>query len=143
MMNNFDTAKINDVVAKETLEKMYAWSKGFRKFVCYPLSACFLEERTTKEIIRFYENTNKEKLAKAFILYPTDIREKVLWCLDNEDQRAILEPMYQFAHTNAFSLNECVEAEKSMQHTLETLWPRSFNEYKEMKEMEEPIIMNP
>ena len=53
MMINFDTAKINDVVEKETLEKMYAWSKEFRKFVRYPLSACFLEERTTKEIIRF------------------------------------------------------------------------------------------
>lgn len=139
MMNNFDTAKINDVVEKETLEKMYAWSKGFQKFVCYPLSACFLEERTTKEIIRFYENTNKEKLAKAFILYPSDIRRKVLWCLDNEDQRAILQSMYQFAHANAFSLNECVEAEKSMQDTLETLWPGNFNEYKEMKEMEELI----
>ena len=61
MMNNFDTTKINDVVEKETLEKMYAWSKEFREFVCYPLSACFLEERTTKEIIRFYGNANKEK----------------------------------------------------------------------------------
>ena len=59
MMNNFDTTKMNDVVGNETLEKMYAWSKGVQKFVCYPLSACFLEERTTKEIIRFYENTNK------------------------------------------------------------------------------------
>ena len=138
-MNDLDIAKINDVVEKEVLKKLYAWSKGYRKFVCYPLSACFLQERTIKEIIRFYEKTNNEELAKAFVLYPHDIREKILWCLDDEEQKAIFENMYQFVRTNAFSLSACVEAEKTIQDILESLWPDRFNEYKEMKEMEELI----
>lgn len=139
MMKNFDAAKISDMSEKEALEKLYAWSKGFHKFVCCPLSACFLQERTAKEIIQFYERTNKEQLTKVFVLYPHAIREKVLGCLNECLQKIILEDMYQFVRTTKFSLTECVDAEESMQDILEKLWSDRFNEYRELKEMEELI----
>ena len=60
--------QISDRSENETLEKLYIWSKGFHKFVCCPLSAYFLQERTTKEIVRFYERTNKKQLAKQIDL---------------------------------------------------------------------------
>lgn len=109
------------------------------KFVCCPLSECFLQERTAKEIIQFYERTNKEQLAKVFVLYPYAIREKVLGCLNECLQKIILEDMYQFVRTTKFSLTECVDAEESMQDILEKLWSDRFNEYRELKEMEELI----
>lgn len=47
--------------------------------------------------------------------------------------------MYQFVRTTKFSLTECVDAEESMQDILEKLWSDRFNEYRELKEMEELI----
>ena len=74
MVNDFGTTKVSEVLEKETLEKMYAWSKGFQKFVCCPLSACFLQERTSREIIRFLDIVNTDKLVKVLVLYPHAIR---------------------------------------------------------------------
>lgn len=139
MVNDFGAKKESDVLEKETLEKMYAWSKEFQKFVCCPLSACFLQERTSKEIIRFLDIVNTDKLVKVLVLYPHAIREKVLWCLSDSLQRIILENMQQYVRTNTFSLSQCVDAEKVIQDVLESLWPERFNEYKEIKEMEKLI----
>ena len=139
MMNEFGKAKVSNMSEKETLEKMYAWSKGFHKFVCTPLSAGFLQERTSKEIVRVLDKVNSDELAMVFVLYPHRIREKILLCLNDHLQRRILEIMYQYVRTNAFSLSKCVETENVMQDILAKLWPDSFREYKEMKEMEEHI----
>lgn len=139
MVNDFGTTKVSEVLEKETLEKMYAWSKGFQKFVCCPLSACFLQERTSREIIRFLDIVNTDKLVKVLVLYPHAIREKVLWCLSDSLQRIILENMQQYVGTNTFSLSQCVDVEKVIQDVLESLWPERFNEFKEIKEMEKLI----
>ena len=40
-MNKLTKIDVKDVTEKEKLKKMYDWSKGFRKFVCFPLSARF------------------------------------------------------------------------------------------------------
>lgn len=139
MMKTHDITKIGDMSEKETLEKLYIWSKGFHKFVCCPLSAYFLQERTTKDMIRFHERTNKKQLAKVFVLYPHTIREKVLGCLNKHLQKMILEDMYQFVRSTEFSLTECVDAEESIQDILEQLWSDNFHEYRQRNEMEDLI----
>lgn len=139
MINDFGTTKVSDMLEKEVLERLYAWSKGCQKFVCCPLSARFLQERTTKEVIQFLHEVNRAELAKALVLYPHDIREKVLWCLSDSLRRSIFENMQHYVKSNAFSLSECVDAEKEIQDLLEGLWLNRFNEYREMKEMEELI----
>ena len=138
-MNNLSNIIAKDVSEKEKLKRMYDWSKGFQKFVCCPLSACFLQKRTLKETNEFGNKVNSGILAKVFVLYPHTIRKEILWRFSDIMQLAVLEKMYQYVRSDAFSLTECVDAEKVMQDTLEELWPDRFQEYKEMKEMEELI----
>lgn len=123
----------------EKLKKLYCWSKGFQKFACYPLSARFLQNRTSKEIVRFVSRVNSEILAKVFVLYPHIAREEILWCLNDDVQMSILENMYQYVRSNEFSLTECVDTESIMQDMLKDFCPDKFLEYKEMENMEELI----
>lgn len=123
----------------EKLTKLYCWSKGFQKFACYPLSARFLQNRTSKEIVRFVSRVNSEILAKVFVLYPHIAREEILWCLNDDVQMSILENMYQYVRSNEFSLTECVDTESIMQDMLKDFCPDKFLEYKEMENMEELI----
>ena len=124
---------------KEKLKKMYDWSKGFQKFVCCPLSARFLQTRTSREMIQFEGRVNSEILAKVFVLYTPAIREEILWCFSDNMQMDVLENMYQYVRSNGFSLTKCVETENIMQDALKDLWPKKFQEYKEMEKMEELI----
>lgn len=138
-MNNLSEIMVKGVSEKEKLKEMYDWSKGFQKFVCCPLSAGFLQKRTLKEINEFGNKVNSEILAKVFVLYPYTVREEILWRFSDIMQSAVLEKMYQYVRSDTFSLTECIEAEKAMQDILKDLWPKKFQEYKEMKEMEELI----
>ena len=95
-MNKLSKIVVKDVTEKEKLKKMYDWSKGFRKFVCFPLSARFLQNRASKEIIEFMSRVNSEVLAKVFVLYPHTIREEILLCLSDIIQMNILENMHQY-----------------------------------------------
>ena len=138
-MNKLSKIVVKDVTEKEKLKKMYDWSKGFRKFVCFPLSARFLQNRTSKEIIEFMSRVNSEVLAKVFVLYPHTIREEILLCLSDIIQMSILENMHQYVRSNEFALTECVEAENVIQDVLNDVWPEKFQKYKEMERMEEQI----
>ena len=109
------------------------------KFVCCPLSARFLQNRTSKEIIQFVNRENSEILAKVFVLYPHTIRKEILWCLSDNMQMSIWENMYQYVRSNEFSLTECVDTESIVQDVLKDLWTEKFQEYKEMEKMEELI----
>lgn len=138
-MNNLSNIIVKDVSEKEKLKRMYDWSKDFQKFVCCPLSARFLQNRTSREMIQFESKVDSEILARVFVLYPPAIRKEILWCFRDNMQMSILENMYLYVRSNGFSLTECIETENIMQDVLKDLWPKKFQEYKEREGMEELI----
>ena len=107
---------------REDLKVLYEWSRGFDRYVSNPLSATFLAERTEKEMVIFLRNIDRLVLAKAMLLYPHNVREKILHGCSDRLQIVFLEDMQYFSQDHIVSLNECVEAEKNVQCVIERLW---------------------
>lgn len=107
---------------KKEWEHLYKWSKGFHKFVCYPLSEKFLRTRSKKELKLFFRSIDYHILEKAFILYSHEARIRILHCYSDRIKRKLLKKVKRYSKAGTLSLTECVEAESMIHKAIEKFW---------------------
>ena len=114
---------------QQELEELYAWSEGFQKFVCHPLSAIFIQKHSIKELAIFCRTIEKDMLVKAMVLYTHSVRWHLLQGYSDRLQKIILGSMKSYVKGDIFSLEACVEAEENIRFLLEQLWTEDINQH--------------
>lgn len=107
---------------EEAWLQLCEWSKGFRKFICKPVSEFFLRTRSKKELKLFFRSIDYRILERALIIYTHDARMMVLCCYSDRIKREVLEKMKEYSKAGTLSLTECVEAESIIHKAIEKYW---------------------